>query len=327
MGSSEITYAEALRQALREEMKHDDRVFLMGEDIGIVDGCFKVTKGLYKEFGSERVRDTPISENAIIGAALGAAIAGMKPVAEIMFMDFLNCAGDQLINHLAKIRFMTGGKLKAATVIRTQFSLYRYCGAQHSQCFPAFIMNTPGLHLAVPSTPYDAKGLLKSAIRHEDPVVFLECADLYGTKGFVPNEEYLLPFGEAQIKREGKDVTVFAFSYMVLVALSAADKLEKEGISVMVLDPRTLSPFDKKTLVECIKKTGRLVVMEPDTKTAGVGAEVAAIAVEEAFDYLRAPVIRVAAADMPAPFAPQAYDQYLPSEDKLLKTLREVVTK
>ncbi len=327
MNVRELTYAEALNEALRDEMIRDEKVFLLGEDIGLIGGVYKVTRGLYEEFGPERVRDTPISENAIVGAALGSAISGMRPVAEIMFMDFLNCAGDQLINHLPKIRFMTGGKLKVPVVIRTQFALYRYVAAQHSQCFPAFLMNTPGLFLVVPSTPYDAKGLLKSAIRDENPVIFLECGALYRTKGVVPEEEYLIPLGKADVKREGDDVTVFAFSYMTLVALSAAEKLEKEGISVRVLDPRTLSPLDKKKLVSCIKETGRLVIIEPDCKTAGVGAEIAAIAVEEAFDYLETPVVRLAAEDMPVPFASTAYNQFLPSEEKLVNVLRAVVKK
>lgn len=323
----EITYAEAIREALREEMLRDERVFLLGEDIGLIGGVFKVTQGLYEEFGPERVRDTPISEEAIIGAAIGAAIAGMRPIAEIMYMDFLMCGADELINHLPKIRFMTGGKLKVPVVIRTQCAFYRYAAAQHSQCFPAFLMNTPGFYIEVPSTPYDAKGLLKSAIRDENPDIFIESAALYRVRGPVPTEEYLIPLGVADVKKEGKDVTVFAFSIMVHVALSAAKKLEVEGISVEVIDPRTLNPFDKKTLIESIKKTGRLVIIEPDHKTAGVGAEVAAIAVEEAYEYLKAPVVRLAAEDMPAPFSPKAYNAFLPNEEKLINTIKSLVKK
>lgn len=325
MAVREITYAQALNEALREEMRRDERVFLMGEDIGLIGGVFKVTQGLYEEFGPERVRDTPISETAIVGAAIGAAIAGMRPVAEIMYMDFLMCAGDQLINHLPKIRFMTGGKLKVPVVIRTQYGLYRYAAAQHSQFYPAFLMNIPGFYIEVPSTPYDAKGLLKSAIRDENPDIFIECAALYRVKGLVPEEEYLIPLGQADIKREGNDVTVFALSYMVHVALSAAKKLEAEGISVEVVDPRTLNPFDKKTLIESVKKTGRLVIIEPDHKTAGVGAEVAAIVAEEAYDYLNAPVIRLAAEDIPPPFSPKAYNAFLPNEEKLINAIKKVV--
>ncbi len=325
MAAREITYVQALNEALREEMRRDERVFLMGEDIGIIGGVFKVTQGLYEEFGPERVRDTPISETAIVGAAIGAAIAGMRPVAEIMYMDFLMCAGDQLINHLPKIRFMTGGKLKVPAVIRTQYGLYRYAAAQHSQFYPAFLMNIPGFYIEVPSTPYDAKGLLKSAIRDENPDIFIECAALYRIKGPVPEEEYLIPLGQADIKREGNDVTVFALSYMVHVALSAAKKLEAEGISVEVVDPRTLNPFDKRTLIESVKKTGRLVIIEPDHKTAGVGAEVAAIVAEEAYEYLNAPVIRLAAEDIPPPFSPKAYNAFLPNEEKLINAIKKVM--
>jgi len=325
MAAREITYVQALNEALREEMRRDERVFLMGEDIGIIGGVFKVTQGLYEEFGPERVRDTPISETAIVGAAIGAAIAGMRPVAEIMYMDFLMCAGDQLINHLPKIRFMTGGKLKVPAVIRTQYGLYRYAAAQHSQFYPAFLMNIPGFYIEVPSTPYDAKGLLKSAIRDENPDIFIECAALYRIKGPVPEDEYLIPLGQADIKREGNDVTVFALSYMVHVALSAAKKLEAEGISVEVVDPRTLNPFDKRTLIESVKKTGRLVIIEPDHKTAGVGAEVAAIVAEEAYEYLNAPVIRLAAEDIPPPFSPKAYNAFLPNEEKLINAIKKVM--
>lgn len=321
----EITFAEALREALREEMRRDERVFLLGEDIGIIGGVFKVTQGLYEEFGPERVRDTPISENAIVGAAIGAAIAGMRPVAEIMYMDFLMNAGDQLINHLPKMRYMSGGKLKVPAVIRTQYGLYRYAGAQHSQFFPAFLMNIPGFYVEVPSTPYDAKGLLKSAIRDENPDIFIECAALYRVKGPVPEEEYLIPLGRADVKKEGKDVTVFAVSYMVYVALSVAKKLESEGISLEVIDPRTLNPFDRKTLIESVKKTGRLIIVSPDHKTAGVGAEAAAMVVEEAFDYLKAPIIRLSAEDIPPPFSPKAYNAFLPNEDKLLNAVKRIL--
>ncbi|MEM2157818.1 MAG: alpha-ketoacid dehydrogenase subunit beta, partial [Sulfolobales archaeon] len=315
-----------LREALREEMLRDERVFLMGEDIGLIGGVFKVTQGLYEEFGPERVRDTPISETAIVGAAIGAAIAGMRPVAEIMYMDFLMCAGDQVINHLPKIRYMSGGKLKVPAVIRTQYGLYRYAAAQHSQFYPAFLM-IPGVYVEVPSTPYDAKGLLKSAIRDENPDIFIECAALYRVRGPVPDEEYTIPLGQADIKREGKDVTVFALSYMVHVALSAAKKLEGEGISIEVVDPRTLNPFDKKSLIESVKKTGRLIVIEPDHKTSGVGAEVAAIVAEEAYDYLKAPITRLAADDIPPPFSPKAYNAFLPNEEKLINSVKALIKK
>jgi len=323
-----IAYRSALNEALREEMSKDKSVILLGEDIGVIGGNFKVTQGLLDEFGPERVMDTPISENAIVGAAVGAGIMGMRPVAEIMYADFVFEATDQLINHMPKIRFMTGGKLKVPVVIRTQFALYRYAGAQHSQCFPVFFTNTPGLYVAVPSTPYDAKGLLKSAIRDDNPVIFCEAADLYARKGPVPEEEYTIPLGNADIKREGKDVTVFAFLDMVYLALKIADELEKEGISVEVLDPRTLVPLDREKIINSIKKTGRLVIIEPDCKTGGIGAEISSIAVEEAFEYLKAPVKRIGAMDIPAPFTPSLYkNYYMPTQERVIKAIREIVEK
>ena len=327
MQKRELTYRDALREALREEMKRDKNVFLIGEDIGVIGGNFKVTQGLLNEFGPERVMDTPISENAIVGAAVGAGIMGMRPVAEIMYADFVCEAMDQLVNHMPKIRFMTGGKLRVPTVIRTQFALYRYAGGQHSQCFPVFFTNTPGLYVAVPSTPYDAKGLLKSAIRDDNPVIFCEAADLYARKGPVPEEEYTIPLGNADIKREGKDVTVFAFLDMVYLALKIADELEKEGISVEVLDPRTLVPLDREKLINSIKKTGRLVIIEPDPKSTGVGAEISSIAVEEVFEHLKAPVKRIGAMDMPAPMSPPLYNNFMPAQERVIKAIKEIVEK
>jgi pyruvate dehydrogenase E1 component beta subunit len=323
----ELTFAEAIREALKEEMERDERVFLMGEDIGLVGGIFKATAGLLEKFGPERVRDTPISENAIIGAAIGAAIMGLRPVAEIMYADFLFVGTDQLINHLPKIRFMSGGKLKVPAVVRTQMGLFRYTAAQHSQAPLAFLWNTPGFYIEIPSTPYDAKGLLKSAIRDDNPDVFLECAALYRVKGPVPEEDYTIPLGKADIKHEGRDVTVVAVSYMVHMALAVAKKLESEGISVEVIDPRTLRPFDKKTLLESVGMTGRLVIIEPDHKTCGIGAEIAAMVIEEAFEYLKAPIMRVAAEDIPAPFAPKAYNEFMPSEEKLIYAIKKIVKK
>jgi acetoin:2,6-dichlorophenolindophenol oxidoreductase subunit beta len=322
----EITYSEALREALLEEMRRDERVMVMGEDVGIYDGVFKVTKGFLKEFGEARVRDTPISENAIAGAGLGAAIAGLKPVIEIMYMDFINEACDQIINHVPKVHFMSGGKLKAPLIIRTQFSLGRSTGAQHSQMMASFFMNTPGIYVAVPSTPYDAKGLLKEAIHGEDPVLFVECGQLYTTKGPVPEEEYTIPFGRADVKREGSDVTIVAISNMVLKALSAAETLKKEsGINVEVLDPRTLNPLDKRALVKSLQKTGRVVTVEPAPKTSGVGAEISATLMEEGFDYLDAPVTRVACPDTPAPFSPPLQDAYVPNEKRVIEAVKSVV--
>ena len=321
-----ITYSEALREALLEEMRRDNRVIVMGEDVGVYDGVFKVTKGFLKEFGEQRVLDTPISENAIAGAGLGAAIAGLKPVIEIMYMDFINEAADQIVNHVPKVQFMSGGKLKVPLVIRTQFSLGRSTGAQHSQMMASFLMNTPGIFITVPSTPYDAKGLLKEAIHGEDPVLFVECGELYTTKGEVPMEEYTIPFGVADVKREGSDVTIIAISNMVLKALSAADALKKEhGISAEVVDPRTLIPLDRPALVRSLKKTGRVVTVEPAPKTAGVGAEISATLMEEGFDYLDAPVTRVACPDTPAPFSPPLQAAYVPSEKRIIEAVRSII--
>lgn len=322
----EITYAQALNEALREEMKRDENVILLGEDIGLLGGIFGVTKGLLDEFGSERVRDTPISENAIIGAALGASILGKRPVAEIMYMDFLNECADQLVNHLAKMHFMSGGKLKTPVTVRTQYSLGRYTGAQHSQFIGSFIMNTPGLFCAAPSTPYDAKGLLKTAIRGNDPTILIESSMLYGIKGAVPEEEYTVPFGKAQVIVDGKDVAIIALSMMVPRAIQAAERLKKEGISVRVVDLRTLSPIDKECILSSVKKTGRIVIVAPDCKTAGIGAEISAMIAEEAIEYLDSPILRVATPDIPVPFSPPLQDRYIPTEDDITKVVKQIVT-
>ncbi|MEM2147322.1 MAG: alpha-ketoacid dehydrogenase subunit beta [Candidatus Bathyarchaeia archaeon] len=321
-----ITYREALREALREEMRRDPSVFLLGEDIGRYwGGAFKVTDGLAEEFGDERVRDTPISENAIIGVAVGAAITGMRPVAEIMFGDLAALAMDQIANQAAKIRYMFGGQAKAPLVVRTPFGAGVNIASHHSQSLEAWFMHVPGLHVAVPSTPYDAKGLLKAAIRGNNPVVFCEHKLLYPVEGEVPEGEYTIPFGVADVKREGEDVTVVATLYMVHKALKAAEKMADEGISVEVVDPRTLAPLDKKTMIGSVKKTGRLVVVSEDCKTAGVTAEIAAIAAEEAIDYLDAPIKRVAEPDTPIPFSPPLEQYVIPDEKAIIKAIKEVL--
>lgn len=321
-----ITYREALREALREEMRRDPTVFLLGEDIGRYwGGAFKVTEGLAEEFGDERVRDTPISESAIIGAAVGAAITGMRPVAEIMFGDLTALAVDQIANQAAKIRYMFGGQAKVPLVIRTPFGAGVNIAAHHSQSLEAWYMHVPGLYVAVPSTPYDAKGLLKTAIRNDNPVFFCEHKLLYPIEGEVPEEEYTVPLGAADVKREGEDVTVVATLYMVHKALEAAEKLETEGISVEVVDPRTLTPLDKQTIIKSVKKTGRLVVVSEDCKTAGVSAEIAAVVAEEAIDYLDAPIKRVAEPDTPIPFSPPLEQYVIPNEKSIIKAVREVV--
>jgi pyruvate dehydrogenase E1 component beta subunit len=333
-----LTMAEAIREALREEMLRDERVFLIGEDIGIEKGFggpFGVTKGLAEEFGHERVRDTPISESAIVGVAIGAAMMGMRPVAEVQYGDFIFCAMDQVVNQAAKLRYMSGGQVKIPLVLRIPTGASGR-GAQHAQSPESFFIHVPGLKVVIPSTPYDAKGLLKTAIRDDNPVLFFEHKLLYGSKGYrsergsleliseIPDEEYLIPFGMADIKREGNDVTIVAKALMVHKSLIAAERLEKEGISAEVIDPRTLVPLDKQAIIKSVKKTGRLIIVEEDTKTGGWGAEVAAIIAEEAIDYLDAPIIRVSTPDTPIPTPP--LERYIiPSEESIVKVVRELI--
>jgi len=322
----EITYRDALREALREEMHRDKTVFLLGEDIGRHwHGAFGVTKGLAEEFGDERVRDTPISESAIVGVAVGAAITGMKPVAEIMFGDLSALAMDQIANQAAKLRYMFGGQAKVPLVIRTPFGAGVNIAAHHSQSLEAWFMHVPGLKVAVPSTPYDAKGLLKTAIRGHNPVMFFEHKLLYPIKGLIPEEEYTVPVGLADVKREGEDVTIFATLYMVHKALAAAEELSRQGIDAEVVDPRTLVPLDKQAIINSVKKTGRIVIVTEDCKTGGVGAEVAAIVAEEALDYLDAPIKRVAEPDTPIPFSPPLEQFVMPNEKSIMKAVKEVI--
>jgi len=324
-----IAYIDAIREALREEMARDPKVIIMGEDVGLGQGAFTVTKGLYQEFGKDRVIDTPISEESIIGACVGLAMAGFRPVAEIMFNPFMALVMDPLINHAACYRYVSGGQVKVPMVIRTLVCQGRGAGHDHAPFYASWFMHIPCLRVIVPSTPYDAKGLLKTAIRDDYPCIFYEHIDFYPRKpnlGEIPEEEYLIPFGEADIKREGSDVTVVAILTGVKASLSAAEKLEKEeGISVEVIDPRTLAPLDKQTILNSVKKTGRLVVVETDFKTAGVGAEIAAMVVEEALEYLDAPVKRVATKDIPISFTNEKY--ILPDEQAIVKAVKELVLK
>jgi pyruvate/2-oxoglutarate/acetoin dehydrogenase E1 component len=321
-----ITYRDSLREALREEMQRDSRVFLLGEDIGrFWGGAFKVTDGLAQEFGDERVRDTPISESAIIGTAVGAAITGMRPVAEIMFGDLTALAMDQIANQAAKIRYMFGGQASCPLVIRTPFGAGVNIASHHSQSLEAWFMHVPGLHVAVPSTPYDAKGLLKTAIRGSNPVFFCEHKLLYPVEGEVPEQEYLIPFGKADVKKEGTDVTVVATSYMVHKALNAATTLLKDGVDAEVVDPRTLTPLDVATITGSVRKTGRVVIVSEDCRTGGVSAEIAALVAERALDYLDAPVKRVTTPDTPIPFSPPLEQFIIPNEESIIKAVKEVV--
>ena len=317
------TYRDALKEALQEEMLRDETVFLMGEDIAEYGGAYKVTDGLFREFGKERVRNTPISEAAIIGTALGAAITGMRPVAELMYIDFTGVAMDQIVNQVAKIRYMVGGQFNVPLVIRTQGGAGRSSAAQHAQSLEAWFAHIPGLLVVMPSTPYDAKGLLKTAIRDDNPVMFIEHKLLYTEEGDLPDEEYTIPFGVADIKREGEDLTIVATSRMVLQTLMAAEELADEGIEVEVIDPRTLMPLDKETILSSVRKTNRLLIAHEAVVRGGFGAEIAALVVREAFDYLDAPVERVAAA--PVPFAPVMEDFVIPNKDNIMEAARKLV--
>ncbi len=335
-----LTIVEALREALREEMRRDERVILLGEDIGIkggFGGAFTVTLGLSDEFGSHRVLDTPISEAAIAGIATGAALGGLRPVADVQYADFLYLAMDQLANHAAKFRYMSGGKLTVPMVMRAPVGATTR-GAQHGQSLEAFFTHVPGLKVACPSTPYDAKGLLKTAIRMEDPVIFFEHKLLYGSKGsrkesggidvlgVVPEEEYLIPFGQAKILREGADVTIVANLLMVHKSLLAAKSLGEAGIEAEVIDVRTLVPFDWQTLFDSVGKTGRLVIVEEDNLTGGWGAEVAARVADSCIGFLQGPIKRVAAPDTPVPFAPVMENYYIPSVERIIETVKQIAS-
>lgn len=320
-----ITYREAINEALAEEMRRDPNVFLLGEDIADpFGGSYKVTKGLSTEFGTSRVRNTPISEAGLAGAAVGAAMAGMRPVAEIMYIDFASCCFDAIANQAAKIRYMSGGQVEVPIVFRTQQGAGRSSAAQHSQSWEALFAHIPGLKVVMPSNPYDAKGLLKTAIRDDDPVIFIEHKLLYAVKGEVPEEEYTIPFGKAEIKREGSDVTIVASLRMVDFALKAAEKLAEDGISAEVIDLRTIVPLDKETIVNSIKKTGRLAVAQEAVERCGFGSELAALAMDLAFDYLDAPVKRIAATNTPVAFAPALENFIIPDAEKIYKSVKEM---
>lgn len=318
----ELTMVQALNEALREEMERDQRVFIMGEDIGDYGGVFKVTWGLLNQFGRERVRDTPISEAGFIGAGLGAAMTGLIPIIEIMWVDFTAVAMDQIINQVAKMKYMSGGQTNVPMVIRTQGGGGRGNGAQHSQSLETFFAHIPGLKVVLPSTPYDAKGLLKSAIRENSPVVFIENKMQYTKKGHVPEEEYLIPIGKADVKREGRDVTLISISQMVDFSLRAAEQLAKEEVSAEVIDLRTLSPLDMDTILASVKKTMHAVIVHESTRSFGWGAELAARIQEEAFDYLDAPIGRVATEDVPIPFNRTLEKETLPQVSDIISAVK-----
>ncbi len=321
-----ITYREALNQALREELCRDPKVFLIGEEIGLYQGAYKVTQGLLEEFGPKRVWDTPISEAGFCGIAIGAAMAGLRPVVEFMTFNFAILALDQIVNHAAKILYMSGGQYPVPMVIRGPGGPGVQVAAQHSQSMEAYFYHVPGLKVVRPATPRDAKGLLKTAIRDNNPVIFIESELLYGLKGEVPEEEYTIPLGLAEVKRPGTDVTLVAYSRQLHQALDVAEDLAQEGISLEVIDPRTLRPMDKPTILASVRKTHHAIVLEAGAGFAGMGAEIAAIIQEEAFDHLDHPVERVTGANAPMPYARNLELAKTPSKEKIVAAVRKVLS-
>ncbi|TFG60484.1 MAG: alpha-ketoacid dehydrogenase subunit beta [Spirochaetales bacterium] len=324
---AEVTYREAVAQAIKEEMRRDKTVILLGEDVGSFGGAMAATKGVFDEFGPERVIDTPISEAAIIGAGLGAALTGLRPIAEIMFIDFTTCCMDQIVNQVAKVRYMLGGKVEVPLVIRTQGGGGKSYAAQHSQSLEAWFAHVPGLITVMPATASSAKGLLKSAIRSNDPVLFIEHKMLYGDKDTIPDDEdFTLPLGKAEIVRPGSQVTIVSYSRELLICLSAAVELSKKGIDCEVIDLRTVSPLDMETVLLSLEKTGRMVVVEEGHRSFGVGAEVIARVMEQGFDLLEAPVVRIGALDSPIPFSPVLEAAVLPSIGKIVDAVTSFFT-
>jgi len=320
-----IRYSQAIRDAIAEEMRRDKDIFVMGEDVETMGGIFACTKGILEEFGHDRIRNTPISEAVIVGAGVGGALTGTKMLVEIQYVDFILHAMDQVINQAAKVRYMTGGKAQVPLVIRAQQGSGRGNGAQHSQNLEAIFCHMPGLKVVMPSNPYDAKGLLKTAIRDNNPVMFFEHKVLYNTTGEVPDGQYTIPFGKADIKREGKDVTIVATSWMVLKAMEAAKMLEEQGIDAEVIDPRTLVPLDKETIVNSVKKTGRAVIVHEAHGVCGIGAEIAFVISELAFDYLDAPIKRVTSAQTPTPYSKKLEQLTVPSPERITAAVKEVL--
>jgi pyruvate/2-oxoglutarate/acetoin dehydrogenase E1 component len=320
-----IRYSKAIRDAIAEEMRRDKDVFVMGEDVETMGGVFGCTKGILEEFGHDRIRNTPISEAIIVGAGLGGALTGTKMLVEIQYVDFIFHAMDQVLNQAAKVRYMTGGKAIVPLVIRTQQGSGRGNGAQHSQNLEAIFCHMPGLKVVMPSNPYDAKGLLKTAVRDNNPIIFLEHKVLYNTSGEVPEDEYLIPFGKAEVKRKGKDVTIVATSLMVLRAIEAAKMLEDQGIDAEVIDPRTLVPLDKDTIVNSVKKTNRVVIVTESYGVCGIGSEIAFVISDLAFDYLDAPVMRVTSAQTPMPYSKKLEQLTLPSAEKIVAAVKKVM--
>jgi len=321
----EIMYREALNQALAEEMRRDPLVFTMGEGIAERGGSYKVTEGLYQEFGPERVMDTPISEASFTGCGVGAALVGTRPIVEILFIDFTGLIMDQIVNQAAKYEFMSGGQGKVPMVLRTQGGAGNGLAGQHSQSLEALFYHIPGLKVVMPATPYDAKGLLKASIRDDDPTIFIEHKLLYMTKGEVPEDDYIVPLGQADIKRSGEDVTLISYSYMTLKCLEAAEALAAEGISVEVVDLRTLTPLDKETILESVEKTGRAIVVHEAVKRGGIGGDIAAMIMEEAYDDLDGPVMRICGKNTTIPYNLELERACIPSVEEIVEGVLEMV--
>jgi len=322
-----LTYREALNQALCEEMRRDDRVFLIGEDVGYYQGAFKVSKGFVEEFGPRRVVDTPITELGFTGLAIGAAMAGLRPVVEVMTFNFAILAMDQIVNNAAKIRYMSGGQIGVPMVIRGPGSAAHQLGAQHSQSLEAWFCHVPGLKVVAPATPHDAKGLLKSAVRDENPVIFIEGQLLYPVKGEVGEGDYTIPLGLAEVKRTGTDITIIAYSKMLHQALEAAEILSREGIQAEVVDPRTLRPLDLDTLAASVKKTGKAVIVEEGWPFAGLGAQIAESLYGRVFDYLDGPIVRVTGRDVPMPYARNLEDAAVPDARRVVEAVHQVLNR
>lgn len=323
----EIEYREAIREAITEEMDRDRKVFLIGEDIGVYGGAFKVYKGLLDKYGPGRVINTPISETALIGAAIGAALTGYRPIAEIMFIDFAALAMDQIANQAAKIHFMSGGSIDVPLVIRTQGGVGKGLSAQHSQSLESWFYHIPGLKVAIPSTAYDAKGLLKTAVRDNSPVIFIEHKMIYPVKGPVPEKQYIIPFGKADIKRKGRDITILAYANMILKSLEAAEEMEREGVDCEIIDPRTLVPLDIDAIVDSVKKTGRLVIVSEACRRGSVASDISARVTEKAFGYLKAPVKIVAGLDTPIAYNFALEQASIPQKADILEAVKTIIKK
>ena len=325
---AELMYRNAISQAIAEEMERDDSILLIGEDVGKFGGAMAATKGIYDKFGPTRVIDTPISEAAIIGTGLGAAITGLRPIVEIMFVDFTGCCMDQIVNQVAKVRYMLGGQVKVPLVIRTQGGAGKSYAAQHSQSLETWFAYIPGLKVVMPAKPADAKGLLKAAIRSDDPILFIEHKLLYGEKGDVPeDDDFIIPIGKAQVIRPGNDVTIVSYSNQLLMVEKAVEYLAQQGIDCEIIDLRTISPLDMKTILTSLEKTGRLVIVEEGHKSFGIGAEISARVMEEGFDLLESPVVRVGSLDTPIPFSPILEKEVIPNPQKIAAAVEAMLVR